>query len=186
MYKKGLVLGLVFLFLFCLPCFAQKQQESMDEFVITTYYPSPYGSYNQLEVYRSLRYNPVDKDDPKYIPKEGELVYNASDDSLYLYNGSKWVAQGGGGASYTAWGTTKCADGWTTAYTGYITYATASSKNGIAISSGYCSAKAYDNSLGSPSSIILTQGLQREASDQWENPFYYAYKGREVCAVCVK
>jgi hypothetical protein len=32
-----------------------------EEFVITTYYPSPYGSYNELEVYRSVTYKPINK-----------------------------------------------------------------------------------------------------------------------------
>ncbi len=82
-----LVMGL-FLLLGFSPCFAE------ESFTITTYYLSPYGSYNELEVYRSVTYKPVDKD-MLSSPKEGELVYNASDDKFYYYNGSSsWVPQG--------------------------------------------------------------------------------------------
>jgi hypothetical protein len=112
MLKKGL--GLVLLFLLCLPLFAE------EEFTITTYYPSPYGSYNQLEVYRSVTYKPLNKDTIT-DPRQGEMVYNSSDDSIYVYNGSSWVAQGGGGAvislkcqwsmwnsQYGSWGSNSC------------------------------------------------------------------------------
>lgn len=78
----------LFLVLFSLPLFAEEES-----FTITTYYPSPYGSYNELQVYRSVTYKPVNKD-TLTNPKEGEMVYNASDDSIYVYNGSSWVAQG--------------------------------------------------------------------------------------------
>lgn len=48
MYKKylGLLIGV---FLVCMPAFAE--EEDMDSFTITTYYPSPYGSYNELSTY---------------------------------------------------------------------------------------------------------------------------------------
>jgi len=124
-----LVLGLVFS-VFCVSIFAEDET-----FTITTYYPSPYGSYNELQtnkfvvgdangdgsltsadqppengqikVARSIIYKPVNKDGLTNR-QEGELVYNASDDILYLYNGSKWVAQGGaaGNVLYLAcpWG----------------------------------------------------------------------------------
>jgi hypothetical protein len=82
-----------------------------EEFVITTYYPSPYGSYNELEVYRSVTYKPINKD-AITNPKEGELVYDASKDALYLYNGSQWVAQGAGGTIYTI----ECSWGCSTGY----------------------------------------------------------------------
>lgn len=126
MLKKGLVQGLglgLVLLLFCLPCFAEEpQQQQPEEFVITTYYPSPYGSYNELEVYRSVTYKPVNKDTLS-SPKEGELVYNASDDALYLYNGSAWVAQGGGGGVLTLVGgvgvCVNCPAGWSEALFGY-------------------------------------------------------------------
>ncbi|MFA5145062.1 MAG: hypothetical protein WC723_03540 [Candidatus Omnitrophota bacterium] len=109
MRKLGfLVVFILGLFNLCLAA-----EESI---TITTYYPSPYGSYNQVEVHRSVTYKPVDKntlDDPK----EGELVYNSSDDSLYLYNGSTWVKQGGGSTCVVTYnsvvGSCSCPSGWT-------------------------------------------------------------------------
>lgn len=86
-----LTLLLFFIFALLITVFAEEES-----FTITTYYPSPYGSYNQLSVHRSVTYLPVDKDNLS-DPQEGEMVYNSSDDSMYVYNGSKWVAQGGGG-----------------------------------------------------------------------------------------
>jgi hypothetical protein len=81
------VLGLVF----CYVCVAQ----TTESITLTTYYPSPYGSYNQLDVQRSVTFNPLDKD-TLAAPQQGELVYNSPDDAFYYYNGSDWVKQGGG------------------------------------------------------------------------------------------
>src|SRR4030042_183688 len=44
--KLGLIL--VFIFLYCVPSFSE-------DITITTYYPSPYGSYNELEVRKRIR-----------------------------------------------------------------------------------------------------------------------------------
>ncbi|MDI6758706.1 MAG: hypothetical protein QMD94_03425 [Candidatus Omnitrophota bacterium] len=68
----------------------------MYNIIYTFYYPSPYGSHNQLEVYRSVTYKPVNKD-TLVNPREGELVYNGNDRSLYLYNSTYWIKQGGAG-----------------------------------------------------------------------------------------
>ena len=93
-----------------------------ESITITTYYPSPYGSYNELQT-NKLAVGDVDNsggldagDQPpangqlytarsvifrpqSSLPasdvREGELVYNNSDDALYLYNGSAWLKQGG-------------------------------------------------------------------------------------------
>jgi len=75
-------------------CLAADQQQGEETFTITTYYPSPYGSYNQLEVYRSLKYHPVNKDELQN-PQEGETIFNAPDETFYYYNGQKWLPQGG-------------------------------------------------------------------------------------------
>lgn len=96
MRKKSLGLSLLFLF-FCIYAFAE------DSITITTYYPSPYGSYNQLEVYRGVTYKPL-TDTPSTDLREGELVYvdNAPSDStpgqFYYYGGGAWAALGGGTA----------------------------------------------------------------------------------------
>jgi len=113
------------LFVFCLaffvtlPVFSQSNQT--ESLIITTYYPSPYGSYNRLQtrrlamgdrnndgkltdadlppndgqVYmgRSVIYTPLNP-----LPASGtlgELAYNASADSFYYYNASgSWVPLG--------------------------------------------------------------------------------------------
>lgn len=63
-----------------------------ESITITTYYPSPSGSYNQVRVSRSVIYNPVDKDKLS-DPQKGEVIYNDKEDRFYYYNGSSWIAQ---------------------------------------------------------------------------------------------
>lgn len=94
------------IFLFIFPLFAEEES-----FTITTYYPSPYGSYNQLEVYRSVTYKPVDKETLS-DPREGELVYDINKESLYFYNGSKWMITGIP-SGMIAMFDTSCPEGWT-------------------------------------------------------------------------
>jgi len=94
-----------------------------DEVTISTYYPAPYGVYNNFEVkgrsavgdissyaigdvenlskgelwiQDSMILEPKDSFDPATEPagKEGELVYSSADDLYYYYNGDEWVAQG--------------------------------------------------------------------------------------------
>jgi hypothetical protein len=92
-----LVAGLLFTNYWLLVANSYAQQESV---TITTYYPSPYGSYNQLEVYRSVRYKPFNnmtEINNLTDPQAGELVYNGSDNKFYYYDGSAWVPQAGGG-----------------------------------------------------------------------------------------
>ncbi|MDI6758775.1 MAG: hypothetical protein QMD94_03780 [Candidatus Omnitrophota bacterium] len=93
-----------------------------DEFItITTYYPSPYGSYNELQtnklavgdtdgkgsldaadqpaangqiyVARSVIFKPQ-KSLPALNAKEGELVYNDTDNKFYYYDGLSWKTFG--------------------------------------------------------------------------------------------
>ena len=105
-------------------CFAE------ESITITTYYPSPYGVYNELQTNkfavgdtsgdgqlsaadqppangqlytaRSVIYKPQ-SGTPAFDAREGELVYNNTDDSLYLYNSFSWVKQGGGGGCYVSY-----------------------------------------------------------------------------------
>jgi hypothetical protein len=134
MYKRSIlksgvmVLGIILCFSVAL-CFAQEES-----FTITTYYPSPYGSYNELQtnkfavgdtdgsgslsvgdqppangqIYtaRSVIYKPQSSL-PAFDVREGELVYSDSDNKFYYYDGASWVAQGGGTAVMylsCAWG----------------------------------------------------------------------------------
>jgi len=91
---------------------------SADESItITTYYPSPYGSYNELGTNKlavgdSDGSGTIDAgDQPNFdgdirlkprtgsvtgwgAGKTGEIAYSSVQDSLYHYNGSSWVAGG--------------------------------------------------------------------------------------------
>jgi hypothetical protein len=90
-----------------------------ESITITTYYPSPYGSYNQLSTNRlavgdtnnngqldagdqpgnngDIRLKPHTSAPPAETGVVGEVAY-ASDGYLYVHNGSStWVKQGGGG-----------------------------------------------------------------------------------------
>ena len=126
--KFLLSLPLVFLVLtFSLPAFATDES-----ITITTYYPSPYGVYNQLAANR-LAVGDTNNDgaltaadqsnrdgdirltaqagDPAVWPAgtTGQFSYSSVNDDLYHYNGSTWVAAGGGGTAVInlscAWGT---------------------------------------------------------------------------------
>jgi hypothetical protein len=112
-----------FVFLATLPVFSQSNPD--ESMTITTYYPSPYGSYESLQAKRLAmgdRNNDgklTDADQPLndgqlymgrgviYQPLNplpasgtpGELAYNASADAFYYYNASgSWVPFGGGSA----------------------------------------------------------------------------------------
>jgi len=111
MDKKVIFLTLNLVLILTFSLYAADQQQGEETFTITTYYPSPYGSYNELEVYRSVTYKPINKDTITN-PKEGELVYDSSRDKLYLYNGQKWVAQGGGAGYFLQCGSS-CPSGTT-------------------------------------------------------------------------
>jgi len=108
-----------------------------DEITITTYYPSPYGSYNEIEVARSVRFRPhADKASIELLsnPRSGEMAYAQSEDEFYYYNGSAWVSQsgtGGGGATYVNWGSNTCATDYTVVYTGTLGYYFLSTTGGL-------------------------------------------------------
>ncbi len=116
MHKKGLGLGCALaVLLVCVAVFAEDET-----FTITTYYPSPYGSYNELSTNKFAVGDTngdgqlTSADQPNIagdiglkpqtgIPtawalgKAGELAYSSMDGRLYTSNGSTWVAQGGSG-----------------------------------------------------------------------------------------
>lgn len=112
MFRKGLgqVLGLgLVLILFFAYAFAE------ESITITTYYPSPYGSYNELQTNKlavgtakqpsnpgNIRLkaqsgDPATKTGAFADGQIGEVAYSESQDALYHYNGNTWVAQGGAG-----------------------------------------------------------------------------------------
>lgn len=119
---------------FFIPAFAQSESVS-----IVTYYPSPYGVYNQIEVRRGVIYSPLSSvPDPSSFDREGEMVYVDDDtfDSipgqLYIYGGGSWgganMGGGSGGAislkcpdSIGRPGTpAACPEGWEDAGTGSV------------------------------------------------------------------
>jgi len=111
---------------------------------LTTYYPSPFGSYDKLQTNRlavgdtnndgqmSIADLPSRNGDIRLQPQpgnpanwpagaEGQIAYSSANDELYHSNGSSWVAQGGGGVCYTNYGHNTCANGYTAVLTGYTT-----------------------------------------------------------------
>ena len=91
-----------------------------EDITITTYYPSPYGSYNELATNRlavgdtngngSLdAADQPNRDGDIRLKSQagnpaswsagtiGQFAYSSAQDSLYHYNGTAWAASGGGG-----------------------------------------------------------------------------------------
>jgi len=117
------------------------QQQGEETFTITTYYPSPYGSYNELSTNKfavgdadgdgkvtttdqpnrdgDIRIKPQTGDPTTWsVGKEGEIAYSGVKDTLYVNNGSAWVSQGGGKTCYTKYNSSpgtcpSCPTGWT-------------------------------------------------------------------------
>jgi hypothetical protein len=91
MLKKvylGLIAGMIFFVSFV---FAE-------DLTITTYYPSPYGSYNQLST-NYLEYGTALTSPPVLgasCTKEGQTAYNSTIKKVYLCDGSKWNVLSGG------------------------------------------------------------------------------------------
>jgi hypothetical protein len=115
----------------CVICVYAQQGESL---IITTYYPSPYGSYNELQTNR-LAVGDTDQPNrngdirlkaqtgnPTFWPAGtvGQFSYSSDQDSLYHYNGSTWVASGGGSICMVTYnsnvGSCSCPSGWTLKY----------------------------------------------------------------------
>jgi len=81
-----LALGVVIFSFYVSACFAGEEF-----FTITTYYPSPYGVYNELQLY------------PHDVPvtlcdapeKRGTLFYNSTDNQIYTCKDTGWQPPGG-------------------------------------------------------------------------------------------
>lgn len=92
-----------------------------EDITITTYYPSPYGVYNELQSQRiavgdtnsdgnitsadqpsrdgDIRLTPQAGDPSTWLSgREGQVAYSDFSDSIYHYTGSNWVSAGGGGS----------------------------------------------------------------------------------------
>lgn len=67
-----------------------QQTESL---TITTYYPSPYGSYNEL----STNIFNLGPQSSRPGNQEGRLYYDSNTKSIFYYNGTQWMELGGGG-----------------------------------------------------------------------------------------
>ncbi len=175
-----------------------------EEFTITTYYPSPYGSYNELSTNKFAvgdtngDGNLTSADQPNKVGnirlkpqanlpqnwdagKEGEIAYSSTEDTLYVNNGSSWVAQGGGGGTYTAYGTTECASGWTKAYSGYITFGYLSGTGAAGV---FCHAQQFAEQAWAGLIVVAAwaQGGRTDGSTTWRNET----TSPQQCAVCVK
>jgi len=84
--------------LFCLAVTAVAQEESI---TITTYFPSPFGSYMELNThYLDLENNTYQEQVPTDMPDavEGRMIYDRVDKVVKYYNGNRWIPVGGGGA----------------------------------------------------------------------------------------
>lgn len=89
---------------------------------LTTYYPAPYGEYQEVKsdkiavgsttqqpansgnvVLKAQSGDPATKTGDFFDGVDGEVAYSATNDNLYVYNGSAWnsATGGGGGACYT-------------------------------------------------------------------------------------
>ncbi|MDD3345698.1 MAG: hypothetical protein PHO34_04660 [Candidatus Omnitrophica bacterium] len=102
---KSLKAFLAFVFLFA----ASTVAASAEDITITTYYPSPYGSYNELQLY------------PHSSPtvscnssKRGTMYYDSDDNNMYVCNGTSWLVLSKGSAftyycfSSSAYGSPVC------------------------------------------------------------------------------
>ena len=84
-------LRLFFLMAFVfLPVFVFAQPVQYEESItITTYYPSPYGSYNELRLYPHS--DPVTTCN---INTKGTMYYDSEDNQIYFCNGNAWIRSG--------------------------------------------------------------------------------------------
>jgi hypothetical protein len=140
---------------------------------LTTYYPAPYGEYEDIRAKRlavgpATQALPASQGNATFKPQTGdpssktgafasgsvgELAYSADNDAFYHYNGTSWVAQGGGGiTSTTIYGQRTCPSitGFTDTlvYAGYVTlwqeYNATDAAAGAA--GGFCSNQEIANS----------------------------------------
>ena len=122
------VMGLAIGF-YTLSCFAQ----GGETITITTYYPSPYGNYKELEMHEGAIFVPHNsagdyvEDLECNADKEGKLVYGKKDSSVtedtwYYCDGNEWKEVKGKGVFPSAMGggsTFSCPDGYELSFIPY-------------------------------------------------------------------
>ena len=64
---------------------------SQENLTITTYYPSPYGSYNELQLF------PHNPPGPCVAARRGTIYYDSVDSQIKVCDGASYVSIGGGG-----------------------------------------------------------------------------------------
>jgi len=89
MRKILFILTLLNLLIF--PSIQAGEEETL---TIITYFPIPYGVYNELTVHEGIVFRPQD-DISSISPKKGKLVYGKKDASatekkFYYWDGSEW------------------------------------------------------------------------------------------------
>src|SRR4030042_6392118 len=87
MFRKAVWLVLAILLL---PALTYAQSNSV---TLTTYYPSPYGSYNELST-SLFNLRPQGAQPPG---QGGDLYYDSNTHSVFYHNGTEWRELGGGG-----------------------------------------------------------------------------------------
>jgi hypothetical protein len=97
-------IGILAFFVFALSSLSFAQQVPEERITISTYYPSPYGSYNELAT-NTLLYGTLDSPPFECTPqREGATYYNSIDKLIYVCNGSEWVSLSGtGGTGEELW-----------------------------------------------------------------------------------
>ena len=115
MIKRISVLATVFLSILCVNSSLFAQSSTEESLTFTTYYPAPYGSYNELRLNKMVigdlnsATTPAPSNGaitfhPTSVPtvfSRGTLYYDNSTDNFKYRNNSGWQTMGGGGASYT-------------------------------------------------------------------------------------
>jgi len=102
MFKKSLIC--VICFLICVICvYAQ------EEITITTYYPSPYGSYNELQLWPHS--SPVTGCNAN---TQGTMYLDSDDYQIYVCDGSTWqpLSSGAPSGAVMFFNLTSCPAGW--------------------------------------------------------------------------
>ena len=154
---------LVFILTFFVTPLVFSDTNNTESITISTYYPAPFGVYKELRSTElqsekiavgdtnndgqitsadqpsragDIRFKPQ-PGDPSSWPfgNTGQLTYSSMNDEFYHYNGSEWVAQGGGTGYFLQCGNS-CPSG--TSYVGNAAYGTAI--GGIVAASGVVNA----------------------------------------------
>jgi hypothetical protein len=87
---KKVFLALILTIFLTLPAFSQERAE--EALIVTTYYPSPYGIYNELRLFPQ----PAKDDSLCTAENEGLMYYNQDEDRVEICRGGVWESLGGG------------------------------------------------------------------------------------------